>query len=458
MNRATRRFQTIAQVLLVILFLFLCIASVSAISVSGSKYSGSILPGGTDTHRIIVTIGPGETPTDVKVDVFGFGQTPDKTYTPLDPANDVSGYSARSFITIDNSSVHVEPGTGMIVNAKISIPKNAGPGGRYALIYVQALPGKGKSITTAVLIPVMITVSGTTPAESGSITDLSVNDVTIGQPITIMTTLKNTGNYHYYHTVNTVTVSDGNGKIIGNVSNEPSSYAIIPGNTVQYSATPEIRDLPLGTYTVTSSVLLEDGRVLDEKSEKFEVKTNYIPPITESSITLTPGRAGTLISPDGRYSIAFPQGAVLGDAVVTLKPYSKDRLLAAPANAKLAATSFEITGLTGLLSSDATVKVTYSADDLAAAGGDASQLKLAYYDTARNAWVILPTQVNTGSTTLTTTTNHLSVWAVMVSSTTSRGDQAAAATATQSPVPGTVILGSLVITVIAVGNRFRKKK
>jgi hypothetical protein len=317
----------------------------------------------------------------------------------------------------------------------------------------------GKSFTTAVLVPVLVTIAGTTPTETGSITNLSVSDVTIGQPISVTTTFKNTGNYHYYHTVNTVTISDTNGNIIGNFSTQPSVSAIIPGNTVQYSATPKIQNLPAGTYTADSKVLLENGKVLDEKTTTFSVKTNYIPPLTESSITLTPGSAGTLNSPDGRYSVSFPQGAVLGDALVTIKPYSKDKLKAAPANAKPGATCFEISGLSGLLSKDATVKVTYSADDLAAAGGDTTKLKLAYFDAAQNAWVILPTQVNAGSTTLTATTNHMGVWTVMVSSSTTSGSPTAAgATATKSPIPVTAILASICIAVIAAGYHAGKRK
>ena len=38
-------------------------ATVSAISVTGSKYMGSIEPGGTDTHTMTVTIGSDENPT-----------------------------------------------------------------------------------------------------------------------------------------------------------------------------------------------------------------------------------------------------------------------------------------------------------------------------------------------------------------------------------------------------------
>jgi len=443
-------------ILAAIILVLLCMAPAAAIGVSGAKYMGSISPGGTDTHVVTISLGAGETATDVMVDVAGFGQTSNGIYVPLDPANDVNPYSARSFISLDNSTIHLEPGTQQSVTATINLPQNVGSGGRYAIIYVHSLPGIGTSLATAVVVPVFITVAGTTPTETGSIQQVDTGTVTIGQPITVTTTFKNTGNYHYYNARNNVTVTDSNGNLVANASTTPMAYAIIPGNTVQFVTQPDASNLQAGTYTVDSKVLL-GGQVLDEKTTTFTIKTNYVPPATESSITLSPGSPATLTSPDGRYSVSFPQGAVVDNVVVTLKPYSNNQLSPAPSGAKLGATSFEITGLAGLLSKDATIKVMYSADDLAAAGGDASQLKLSYFDAAQGAWVILPTQVDTGSTTLTATTNHLSVWAVMVSSSTI-GGTSPGASATKSPLPLTVILASLIVAGIAAGKSNRTRK
>jgi hypothetical protein len=196
--------------------------------------------------------------------------------------------------------------------------------------------------------------------------------------------------------------------------------------------------------------------VLDEKSTTFTIKTNYIPPTTESSITVSPGSEATLASQDGRYSVSFPQGSVLADVVVILKPYPMDKLSPAPSGAKLGATSFEVAGLAGLLSKDASVKVKYSTDDLAAAGGDASQLKLAYWNAGQYQWVILPTQVNTQDMTLTTTTNHLSVWAVMVSSSTSAGSPSGAPTKT--PLPAVLSIVAIAATAIVIGGTVRLRK
>ena len=201
---------------------------------------GSIAPGGTDTHVVTIDIGAGEQATDVMVEVAGFGQTPGGVYMPLDPANDVNPYSARSFITLDNSTIHLEPGTQQSVTATINLPQNVGAGGRYAIIYIHSLPGKGTSLSTAVVVPVFITVAGTTPTETGSILQVDTGTVTIGQPITITTTFKNTGNYHYYAASNEVTMTDANGALVANTSTTPMAYAIIPGNTVQFVTQPNV--------------------------------------------------------------------------------------------------------------------------------------------------------------------------------------------------------------------------
>ena len=276
-NTRQQSWSTRIAISVIIILLLLCMAPAAAIGVLGAKYMGSISPGGTDTHVVTINVGADETATDVMVEVAGFGQTANGIYMPLDPGNDVSPYSARSFITLDNSTIHLVPGTQQSVTAKINLPQNSGPGGRYAIIYVHSLPGKGASLATAVVVPVFITVAGTTPTETGSILQVDTGTVTIGQPITITTTFKNTGNYHYYSARNNVTVTDSNGALVADSSTTPMSYAIIPGNTVKFVTQPDVKNLPAGTYTVDSKVLLESGTIFDEKTTTFTVKTNYIP-------------------------------------------------------------------------------------------------------------------------------------------------------------------------------------
>jgi hypothetical protein len=439
----------------VTILLFLCIAPSFALDLSGAKYMGSIAPGGTDTQVMTLSIGANEIATDLSVEVAGFGQTLSGSYSPLDPANDASPYSARSFITLDNSTIHLEPGTEQTVTATINLPKDVGPGGRYAIIYIHSIPKINTNINIAILVPVLVTVSGTTPTETGSIVQIDTGKVIVGQPIIITTTFKNTGNYHYYSAINKVSVSDSNGAFVANTSSTPMAYAIIPGNTVQFVTEPDVKNLQPGTYTVDSKVLL-DGQVLDENKTTLTITTNYTPPATGSSITVSPGSPATVASSDGQYSILFPQGSVLSDVDITLAPYPMKELNPAPSGAKLGATSFEITGLAGLLNKDATVQVKYSVDDLAAAGGDASQLKLSYWDSVQNQWVILPTSANTQDMILTTTTNHLGIWAVMVASSTSSGSPTTAPTKTSLPEVFSII--AIAITAIICSGKVMLKK
>jgi len=448
---------------IVLIVTLLCIFPSSALSITGTKYMGSIPAGGSGTHTMTIGVGQNENAQDVTITVMGFGQSLSKAYTPLSPSNDLNPYSARSYISLDSAKLHLTPGVPQTVTATISLPSGIS-GGRYALIEIDSVPEKGQLLATAITVPVLVTVSGTTPTIAGSITGVEVADMIAGQPLSVTTALKNTGNYHYYDTINQIAITDASGNIFANSSTKPSIDAIIPGNTVQFIGELNVKSLPVGSYKVKSKVLTRDGKVLDEKSVSYDVKEAYIPPPDQASVTVSPGSSSILQTPDGRYSVSFPQGAVFSNVDVTLKGYSQNQLQAAPQGAKLGTSSFEISGLSGLLNKDATVDVMYSSDDLAAAGGDASLLKLAYYDVAKNAWVILPTQVNTGSTKLTTTTNHLSVWAVMVSSsttTTTIGTSSTAApreTATQSPVPLTMILASLAIAVIVVRYHTQNRK
>ena len=435
-----------------LILLALSIAPAAAIGVTGAKYMGSIAPGGTSSHVMIVTIGADESPMDVMVEVQGFGQTTEGVYIPLSPSGDTSPYSARRFIQLDRNTFHLDPGSDQKVTATITLPQDAGPGGRYAIISVRALPGQGQAFTTRVDVPVFITVSGKAPTEAGSIQQVSTGEVIVGQPIVVTTSLSNTGNYHYYNTVNQVIVRDAAGAVLANSSSVPLDWAVIPGTTVSYTVKPELGSLQPGTYTAVSRVLLENGRLLDEKTTTFEVKQKYIPPVTESSLLLTPGSGGVLTSPDGRVAVTFPQGSVLAEVLVTMKPYAREKLHQAPAGSQLGATFFEIAGLAALLNRDATVRVAYSVDDLAAAGGDASRLSLAIWDRVKNEWVVLATQVNTQDMTLTAVTNRMGVWAVIVS------PAGVSTVPTKTPFPAHLAILALVIAVGSLPRVTRRRR
>ena len=233
-------------ILAVIILLLLCTAPSAAIGVMGAKYVGTIAPGGTDTHVVTIDIGAGEPATDVGVTVAGFGQNPSGIYSPLSPANDLNPYSARSFITLDNSTIHLQPGTEPERNGDDHSSAECRHGRQVCDPLYLFTPGEQAHSQRQLLCPYSLPLPERHPHKTGSILQIDTGTLTTGQPITITTTFKNTGNYHYYNGINEVNVTDSNGNFIANASTTPLIYAIIPGNTVQFVAHPNVTNLQPG--------------------------------------------------------------------------------------------------------------------------------------------------------------------------------------------------------------------
>ena len=437
--------------LLVVLASLLCISSVSALGVTGSKFMSTMEPGSMTTHTITLDIEGATEPLDVQVDVMGFLNGPDGAYRTVNAAEDTSPYSARSYITLDRTQVHITPGTPEAIRATISVPENAGSGGRYALIYIHsAVQGqKTFGFISAVAVPVMITIADSEIIETGTITGVSVGEITTGQPFVVTTGFRNTGNHHYYGIKDTVVISGSQG-VIATESMEPTAWAVIPGSTVNLKI-PIKTPLPVGAYTVQSTVTKDDGTILDSKTVNFDVATPFTPPPTSTTITLTPQSEGVLISPDGRYSVTFPAGSVLSNVDVTLKPLQLSMVPTGADTVKLGSSIFTVDGLAGLLAKPATVRVKYSEDDLGAASGDLNSLQIARFDAGGNAWTVLPTTRN--GDTLVTQSDRMGTWAVISS-------QGGAGGGTGIDTNTLLIIGGViaVIVIVIAALLLRKKK
>jgi hypothetical protein len=389
-------------------------APAAALKVEGAKIMLDVKPGTTYIFPMAVSIKPDDPPSEYAIDVLGFSQSIDAgSYEGIQPSEDVSPYTARSFISVPFSTVLLQRGERKEFNATIRVPENVGDGGRYAVILIHpAATGTGQaSFATAVLVPVMLTVEGSNLVETGQITSVTVGDVIAGKPIIVSTTLKNTGNHHYYSAINELSVKDSSGQVVASAKSDPFSRAVIPTNSVRFD-TPLTLGLPIGTYTVVSRMILEDGTPLDEKSATFTMKEEYIPPFEKTTMSVVPDRETVLRTPGGEISITFPTGAVLSNAEVTVSPYAQE-LPAPPAGSNAGTTAFTVEGLTGLLAKPATMVVKYNPTDLQAAGEDAAKLSLARWDRAEGKWTMLPTTVNTGATTLTAATDRFGIMAVM---------------------------------------------
>lgn len=461
MSQCDRKKFRIPVLALMLFFIAACaIQPAAALKVEGAKIMLDVVPDTNYIFPMAVSINPTDSASDYAVDVLGFGQSVEGgSYTPLTAASDTGAYSARGLVTVVSPLIHIEPGQRKAFNATIRVPQNIGDGGRYAIIHIHpAATGGGQTaFATAILVPVMLTVQNTKLAETGTITEMGVGDIVAGRPITVSSTLKNTGNHHYYGAVNQITVTDAAGKTVGTAKGDPATNAMIPGQSVRFT-TLVSSALAVGTYTIKSDMLLGSGTVLDSRTTTVTVKEAYIPPFQQSSTKVTPDSPATLAVPEGTVRISFPQGAVIAETTVTVKPYT-GTLPDLPAGAHAGTTSFSVDGLSGLLAKDATVTVRYNQADLAAANGDASKLVLGRYDRGETHWTLLPTTVDKNAMTLTASTNRFSTWAVIAApspgqTSPSGTDQKPAAT--QSPAPGSLLICGL-ISLILLARSARKK-
>jgi hypothetical protein len=219
---------------------------------------------------------------------MGFGCSLSGAPQGLEPAEDTSPYSARSFITVNKSSFQLNPGKSQDIIATIAVPANVDAGGRFAIIYVhQQTPAAGTNAqnVSSFNIPVLLTIKGSIFTQTGKITGLNTGTVTNGQPIVITTDFHNTGNI-YFKIEGEVTVKDTLGQNISTLYIPLTPSSIIPESTREI-VTDFIaaNELAVGTYTVDCKVTLQDGTLLDETTATFKVTTEYVPPTVTSSGT-----------------------------------------------------------------------------------------------------------------------------------------------------------------------------
>ena len=145
----------------ILVFLVISPGPASAINVVGAKFLETVSAGDTVTHTITVSTKATDPSMDIIVDVLGFGQTGSKSYSPLPAADDTSPYSCPEIYLARQRILPPEPRESKTVTATIAVPKDAGNGGRYAIISLHNAPSVGGTTAyiTAISIPVMITIA-----------------------------------------------------------------------------------------------------------------------------------------------------------------------------------------------------------------------------------------------------------------------------------------------------------
>jgi hypothetical protein len=251
---------------------------VAALTIENPKIMADVMPGQTYRFPVALSLSPSDPATDLAIEVFGFGQSATGSYTLLAAEDDTGPFSARSFIAVDAPLVHINPGERKPFNVTVTIPENVGEGGRYALISIHPAPGgRQAAMSIAMIVPVLLTVKGSNLTHTGSITNLQVGEVMTGRPVEIKTTLRNTGNHHYYGALVNITITDSGGTVVATGS-ATTIFALLPGKEITLTV-PITAPVNPGTYMVTSETKIAEGMVLlDTKTVPLTIQKSSQPP------------------------------------------------------------------------------------------------------------------------------------------------------------------------------------
>lgn len=370
-----------------------------------------LVPHGEHTLPSVTVRNDSDKAMEFDVHLAGYSHDVSGSTQVLEP--DTNPLSGVAHIKINPAKFRLEPGGRQDVGLIVSVPAGAG-GGRYAVVLVVGTPAGEEAVKTVSRLGVLVrlTIAGSHLVEDGSIRSVGTEAVESGAPITVKVTYANEGNVHY-RVQSSVTIFGPQGEVLDVVRSRLTM--VLPGYSRELLADWILdRELEPGVYGALGRVFHEDGTLLDEAEGSLEVGIPYVPPAPPVSITLTAASAAVLRTDDGRISISFAPGAVFGEVDISLRGYPSDQLAPAPPGYRLAATAFRVDGFPGLLAKEATVTVGYLPADLDGADGEAARLRLARWSEAEGQWAVLRTSLDQEAMTISTTTNQLSIWAVMV--------------------------------------------
>jgi hypothetical protein len=265
----------LVQILIAIALLLLTSGLGSAgLGVGGAKLVEDIAPGDNINHVMKVQTRSSDQPMDILVDILGYGQRADGSFNILNASDDTSPYTARPFLSASPTSFHLNPGDSQEVKLVGNIPKDAGSGGRYALVKISNNPTGNGTVTigVAVVVPVMLTILGSEILNRGEIEDLTVEKPVASAQQKLSIRFKNTGNHHYSAKADAV-LKDSDGHILTNASSSLGQYTIPTFTRVIALDLKPKTPLKPGTYNVDATVSMADGTVLASKETSFEVQS-----------------------------------------------------------------------------------------------------------------------------------------------------------------------------------------
>ena len=271
--------------LLVALGLILALAqpAFAGLKVVGAKIEAQVSPGSETTYNIQV-VDNTDSPMNIAIAVKGFGLSAEGTLQVLEPDEDISPYSAREFLTVSPDSFHLEPGESQDVTVTARIPADVGDGGRYAIVFIHTVPAPGGSfaVVTAIAVPVLFTIKGSTLTRDSDVTEVRLGEIATGEPLEATVTIFNKGNHHYKPQVEAKIRAQG--KVVATCPAVVSSRSVLPGYSQQLKLDIVANEpLPAGTYEVEIKVKDDAGKLVTNHTCALDLGQVWQPPLEEPS-------------------------------------------------------------------------------------------------------------------------------------------------------------------------------
>jgi hypothetical protein len=274
------RYNDMGLLAVLALLLLIFLPCTQAVIVSGVIFNPEVNAGEHVSHEITVSQKSTENATDLTIDLYDWNQTIDGSNIVGEEGSVKTPYSAKSFLNVTPSSLHLEPGSTKKILVEGDIPADTSPGGRYAIVSIMDSPklaGKGEGTAGLVSVVVgykaliMIKVRGDI-LQTAEITDLSVEKPISPKQQNVTMTLKNTGNFHYKPDIE-LAIKDKNGNTLANDTLVTNSSIIPPfSHNFRLSLKPE-NGLEPGKYLISANVSLKDGTKIASKEMEIEIKT-----------------------------------------------------------------------------------------------------------------------------------------------------------------------------------------
>jgi len=237
-----------------------------------------LAPGESETVNVTVTA---KEPMRIEVVPQGLGQRPDGGFQILPESEDSSIYTGRPYVKAVPRQFTLNANQSKKVKVTISVPKDAGEGGRYAILEVKGSlrkPGEEENVGVGATIgaSVVVTLEGTAQTRTGDITEVKIAPVQSGNPISVVTSLRNTGNYHYgaspVRMFAGATLKDPRGNNVVTTVTSMTEMSLVPEYTRAFGIDLTTAEkLSPGRYAVDVQVGLEDGTILDRATGYLDV-------------------------------------------------------------------------------------------------------------------------------------------------------------------------------------------